>query len=170
VTENGTTFHTVSDGYDPGEVDRRIAELTRATKTAQQHAHELHLQLAEQEQTARTDGPDETAEPDFTALGEHVGNVIRAAHEAADAIRADAQTDADAARAEAQRLVSAATAKAEELIAAADRRVAETSRQRNAIFAELATLRDHLPSVLGSVATASAKQPPAGGPPRGTGQ
>lgn len=150
MTENGSTFQTVSEGYDPDEVDQRIAELVRATKTAQQHAHELHLQLDEQQQatTSATD-PDPGAEPDFAALGEHIGHLLEAAHDTAQAIRADAQADADVLRAEAQRLVAAATADAEAITTAANQQVAVANRQRGEIFAELAKLRDRLPALLG---------------------
>jgi hypothetical protein len=162
VTESGPTFHMVSDGYDPDEVDRRIAELVHATKTAQQHAHELHLQLADQEHVSpEPDDLDQNAEPDFAALGEHVGNLIRAAHETALAIDADAQADAEALRTQAQQLVAAAKADAETIIAAANQRVAVTRRQRDEIFAELAQLRDRLPSVLGAGADRPAPASPS---------
>jgi cell division septum initiation protein DivIVA len=158
VTENGSTFQIVSEGYDPDDVDRRIAELVRATKTAQQHAHELHLQLNEQQQasTPATDS-DQLAEPDFTALGEHIGNLIKAADETARAIQADAQADADELRGQAQRLVATATADAEAITRAANQRVAEANHQRGEIFAELAKLRDRLPSLLGVDSDAEAK-------------
>ncbi len=43
MTDTVANFQLVSAGYEPAEVDRRIAELVQATKTAQQHLHDLHV-------------------------------------------------------------------------------------------------------------------------------
>lgn len=160
MTENEPAFQIVANGYDPDEVDRRIAELVQATKIAQQHAHELHLRLEEQQQEREnfasppTDS-DQDAEPDFTGLGDHIANLIKAAHETAVAIRSDSQAEAKSSRAKGERLVSAARAEADAVMAAANQQVAVASRHRDEIIKALTDLRDRLPAVLGPVASQS---------------
>jgi uncharacterized small protein (DUF1192 family) len=117
VTESAPSFSIVSEGYAPGEVDARIAELLAEIR-------ELKADLAE---AAATGAPDSAAA--FAALGAHVANLVKVAYETGARMQADAE-----------------------------QRVAELAEQRQAIVAELARLRDHLPSLLGSETTAASSK------------
>lgn len=109
MTESTTTavFPIVAEGYDPVEVNRYVAELQRATKTAQQHALDLHAKMS-----AQSEG-DEPAELNFDTLGSHIANLVKAAHEAANSIRRDAEAEARATAAAAERAILLRRADAE---------------------------------------------------------
>ena len=47
MSDNNSAFRTVMRGYEPSEVDRRVAELTYATAAAQHQAAELQRQVDE---------------------------------------------------------------------------------------------------------------------------
>ena len=47
MSENNSAFRTVMRGYEPSEVDRRVAELTYAAAAAQHQAAELQRQVDE---------------------------------------------------------------------------------------------------------------------------
>jgi hypothetical protein len=110
MTESRTTtavFPIIAEGYDPVEVNRYIAELQRATKTAQQHALDVHAKMSAQPEGG---GP---AELNFDTLGSHIANLVKAAHEAATSIRRDAEADARATSAAAERAILLRRADAE---------------------------------------------------------
>src|SRR3978361_1640763 len=97
MTETRSIFRTVIRGYDPLEVDRRIAELTDAAVAAQQHASDLHAQvemLSTNESAAPPPPPPPPAEADFAALGVHIGQILTAAKGAAAEIRQQAEVEA----------------------------------------------------------------------------
>ncbi|MEP6852391.1 MAG: hypothetical protein ABJA87_07025 [bacterium] len=96
MNESTPAFRTVMRGYDPAEVDRRIAELSYAAGAEQQRARDLQRQvdeLAAATEAARQQAdtaPATPAEPDFTALGSRVGQILSLAEAEAAQIREDA--------------------------------------------------------------------------------
>jgi cell division septum initiation protein DivIVA len=103
MTESRATFRTVIRGYDPIEVDRRLAELTDATVAAQRHASDLHSQVerlasttSDAKPVAPPPPPPRSAGPDFAALGVHIGQILTAAQKAAGEIGEEATTQAKA--------------------------------------------------------------------------
>jgi hypothetical protein len=109
MTESTTTavFPIIAEGYDPVEVNRYVAELQRATKTAQQHALDVHAKMSAQPEGG---GP---AELNFDTLGSHIANLVKAAHDAANSIRRDAEAEAKATAAAAERAIMLRRADAE---------------------------------------------------------
>lgn len=81
-------FRTVMRGYDPAEVDQRLAELTAAAETAARQVAELTGRVEEltsceaaarQAAVATSQGD----RPDFSELGVRIGQILTLAHEEA---------------------------------------------------------------------------------------
>jgi hypothetical protein len=128
MTDAHSTFSLVANGYDPDEVERRLAELTNTAAAAQQHAHDLHVQLAEQAETVAVDSESPASqEPDFQALGAHVAKIVQVAHDAATDMRQQAIAEAQAKVAEAEAAIETlqtdAREKAEALTLAAEQQL-----------------------------------------------
>jgi cell division septum initiation protein DivIVA len=122
MSDSRPAFRTVVRGYDPAEVDRRIAELTNATVAAQQHASELHAELESltaPDQPSPSPSAPSTAESDFASFGVHIGKILAAAREAAGEIQEQAEADAQARLAEIEQAATEARAESERQAAAA---------------------------------------------------
>ena len=85
---SNTQFRTVMRGYEPAQVDRRLAELTQALAAARQEAS-AHANRAEQlaaaEAAARRAAAAATAkpaaEPSYADFGERIGKILALADE-----------------------------------------------------------------------------------------
>jgi cell division septum initiation protein DivIVA len=105
-------FKLVRRGYDRLEVDSYVERLQRRVEELQRH------------QT-----PDDAVREALARVGEEVGDVLRQAHDTADAVVAQAERDADDHRERAAR-------EAAEVTAAAERRVHELDVDTDRIWAE----------------------------------
>src|SRR5579884_151603 len=117
-----TTFRTVMRGYDPSEVDRQMAELSRAVAEANARADELEQRiqtLTQAEEDRQLAKPQPPPEPTFHDFGKRIGRILAMAEEEAEEMRA-------AAVAEVERSLAEAEASANETRAAADRYAQET--------------------------------------------
>ncbi len=142
MTQQNAAFRTVMRGYEPGEVDRAIAELRKAldqsraeggdnsvalTKLRSQvaqleeqaNAYRLRLATLEQEQK------DFTAVPSYADLGARIGKMLKLAEDEAKELVAKAQ-------AEAEKLVTEAQAAADATRTAADRYSADITSKTDA--------------------------------------
>ena len=142
MTQQNAAFRTVMRGYEPGEVDRAIAELRKAldqsraeggdnsvalTKLRSQvaqleeqaNAYRLRLATLEQEQK------DFTAVPSYNDLGARIGKMLKLAEDEAKELVAKAT-------AEAEKLVTEAQAAADATRSAADRYAADVSSKTDA--------------------------------------
>jgi hypothetical protein len=79
----------------------------------------------------------ENGAPDFARLGDHIGVLLQAAHEAASRIRAEGLDEVAAARAAADDEISTTLDRAKQ-------ELAELARHRSEVLAHLARLRDAL--------------------------
>jgi DivIVA domain-containing protein len=113
MSDNRAAFRLVMRGYDPAEVDRRLAELTHATVAAQQHASDLHSQVERLREGASAAAPVPTPAADFASLGVHIGQILTAAERAAAEIGEEAAKDAQAKLAEADVTIGEKQAEAE---------------------------------------------------------
>lgn len=142
MTQQNAAFRTVMRGYEPGEVDRAIAELRKAldqsraeggdtsvalTKLRSQvaqleeqaNAYRLRLATLEQEQK------DFTAVPSYADLGARIGKMLKLAEdEAAELV--------GKAKAEAEKLVTEAQSAADATRTAADRYSADITSKTDA--------------------------------------
>ena len=137
-----TPFRTVMRGYDPSEVDRHVAELSRAAgearARAEQLSHELDetrqrmasesVQAEERQRAADTAKP--AAEPTFHDFGKRVGQILAMAEE-------EAQEMTSAAVAEVDRTVSQAKQDADRTRAEADAYARETREQADSEAARI---------------------------------
>src|SRR6478752_4896605 len=87
-------FRIVRHGYDPGEVDRRLAKLSQTVGEANGRVAELTDQLGalqrEHEEAKAAQKPMPPAEPTFHDFGKRVGSILALAEEEADEMRAAA--------------------------------------------------------------------------------
>jgi cell division protein FtsB len=187
MTDTVANFHLVSDGYDPAEVDRRMAELVQATKTAQQHLHDLHSQVGEltARAAAAEAGRDSAAGERDAAVGERDAAI--AARDAALVEKAAAPAPAaapdfaslgehiasvlqaateaaDRIRTEGLDEIAAARAtvqrEIEGKLSKAQRELGDLSRNRNEVVAHLTRLRDAIkPADQPEAASAGEAQP-----------
>ena len=86
MSSSTSSFRTVMRGYDPAEVDAHIA-------TLKEHAKELRHQISEVEDRLKA-----VTEPNFTHLGDRVGQILALAEEEAAELRKKARKEADATR------------------------------------------------------------------------
>jgi cell division septum initiation protein DivIVA len=142
MTQQNPAFRTVMRGYEPGEVDRTVAELRKAldqtraeagdssvalTKLRSQvsqleeQANNYRLRLATLEQEQR----EAVSAPTYTDLGARIGKMLKLAEDEAADLRAKAT-------AEAERLVVEATAAADATRTAADRYSADVTSRTDA--------------------------------------
>ncbi len=99
-------FRVVLRGYDPAQVDRRIADLARAADDARQqlaqlraHVHELEEDRDRALEEASTPAPPvEPGPATFAHLGERVGQILHLAEEEAEDLRSRARTELEAER------------------------------------------------------------------------
>src|SRR5579875_3985906 len=101
-----SSFRTVMRGYDPGEVDRRIAELSQAAAEATARADELAQRVdALSEKAAEQDReqvkPKPPEEPTFHDFGKRIGRILAMAEEEAEEMRTAAVAEVDRRLAEA---------------------------------------------------------------------
>jgi cell division septum initiation protein DivIVA len=108
------SFRTVLRGYDPGDVDQRFSELSRALVAARQEAADRTVELTQLQQANTRlkegqadlerrlgeleDSQRRAAAPSFADLGERIGTILSLADEEADEIRRSAVEDARALR------------------------------------------------------------------------
>ncbi len=97
MTESSDTFRTVLRGYDPTEVDRKLAELGAAVTALTQQRDGLSARVQELMDAASS--PAEA--PGYEHLGARVGQILELAHSEASELRSGAQEEADAHRAKA---------------------------------------------------------------------
>jgi cell division septum initiation protein DivIVA len=104
------SFRTVLRGYDPGDVDQRFSELSRALVAARQEAADRTVELTQLQQANTRlkegqadlerrlgeleDSQRRAAAPSFADLGERIGTILSLADEEADEIRRSAVEDA----------------------------------------------------------------------------
>jgi DivIVA domain-containing protein len=93
VTDS-TEFRTVMRGYDPGEVDLRIDELSAAVTTLTQQRDGLAARV--EELHAASASPAEP--PSYEHLGARVGQILSLADDEATELRSKVQEEADAHR------------------------------------------------------------------------
>jgi cell division septum initiation protein DivIVA len=127
TAQNSLPFKSVRHGYDPTEVERHIAELTKAATEAQQRADDLGQQVEHLSATAdksKLGKPMPPAEPTFHDFGKRIGRILAMAEEEAEEMRGAAVAEVDSRLAEAdeaaERTRREADAYAAETRAAAD--------------------------------------------------
>ena len=110
MTESTTTavFPIVAEGYDPVKVNRYVAEAA----TGHRRPRSSTRSTCTPKMSAQSEG-DEPAELNFDTLGSHIANLVKAAHEAANGIRRDAEAEARATAAAAERAILLRRADAE---------------------------------------------------------
>jgi cell division septum initiation protein DivIVA len=90
-------FRTVMRGYEPAEVDRRIAELTALVQKAQQQSTQLSQRLdllTNEAARRRSEAGVAPVEPTFQHLGERVGKILSLADDEAHDIRQKGDAEA----------------------------------------------------------------------------
>lgn len=83
-------------GYEPAEVDRRLAELTAARDAAEQQAARLATRVEElsaSDVPARQAADASSRGPTFTSLGARIGQILSLADDEADELRAAAAAE-----------------------------------------------------------------------------
>ena len=101
MSESSNQFRVVLRGYDPGQVDRRVHELTEVTEAAREQVRELSIRLQEIERE-RDEAGDRSAQPvSFVHLGERVGQILSLAEEEAQVLRDQAHAEMEASQKEA---------------------------------------------------------------------
>jgi hypothetical protein len=125
TAQNSLPFKNVRHGYDPDEVERHIAELTRAAVDAQQRADEYADQLRNApDKTKGGAKPMPPAEPTFHDFGKRIGRILAMAEEEAEEMRGAAVAEVDSRLSEAdetaERVRQEADAYATEIRTAAD--------------------------------------------------
>ena len=120
---NEFAFKQVRHGYDPIEVDRRVAELTEASAAAQQQAQEakrrsdeLAGKVAELQKVADERAkakPLPPAEPTFHDFGKRIGRILAMAEEEAEEMRNAAVAEVDSRLAEAEKTATDARTEAD---------------------------------------------------------
>src|SRR3954447_8413387 len=110
---NAFAFKQVRHGYDPIDVDRRVAELTESSALSQQEAQEakrradeLAAKVAELQKSVDERGkakPLPPAEPTFHDFGKRIGRILAMAEEEAEEMRTAAVTEVDSRLAEAEK-------------------------------------------------------------------
>src|SRR3954470_7618516 len=135
---NAFAFKQVRHGYDPIEVDRRVAELTQTANLAQQQAQEaqqrvdeLSARVADLQKAVEEKGSDKPLppeEPTFHDFGKRIGRILAMAEEEAQEMRSAAVAEVDAQLEEAEKaateLRTEADTYARETRAAADEHAA----------------------------------------------
>ncbi|MDQ3664400.1 MAG: DivIVA domain-containing protein [Actinomycetota bacterium] len=96
MTERGVQFRTVLRGYDPSQVDRRVAELIEAAKESRTQAEQLAERVRELEERAKAG--DGATPPGFEQLGQRVARILILAEEEAEEVRSNGRADLDARR------------------------------------------------------------------------
>ncbi|MDT4926753.1 MAG: hypothetical protein QOG01_4466 [Pseudonocardiales bacterium] len=147
MTEHtATPFKSVRHGYDPAEVERHVADLSRAAAEAQERADDLagevqRLSKAAEEAKqvqAKAVKPMPPAEPSFHDFGKRVGRILAMAEEEAEEMRSAVVAEVDSRLAEADETAASARAEADkyaqETRAAADEHAAKVieDAKRNA--------------------------------------
>jgi cell division septum initiation protein DivIVA len=102
MTESPETFRVVLRGYDPAQVDRRIAELHDSAGSAQQQLDELTKRVHELEDLQASGEIEQApAQPaSFAHLGQRIGQILELAEEEAEEIRTRAANELASERAE----------------------------------------------------------------------
>jgi cell division septum initiation protein DivIVA len=96
TSQNSLPFKSVRHGYDPAEVERHIAELTKAATDAQQRADELAAQAAAGPVSMDKAGkPMPPVEPTFHDFGKRIGRILAMAEEEAEEMRTAAVAEVD---------------------------------------------------------------------------
>src|SRR5688572_24193686 len=101
MTESDPQFRVVLRGYEPGQVDRRLAELAERVESSEQKAasYAERVRMLEQQAAEGADREPETATPPtFAHLGERVTQILTLADEEAAAIRDAAEAEVEALR------------------------------------------------------------------------
>ena len=162
IQNSNEAFRTVMRGYEPTEVDRRVAELTVAADAAEQQAAELARRV---EELTAADVHRYPSAPSFGDLGTRIGQMLTLANEEADELRtaaatevrrrlleldaASARTMADAER-RAEQVVAEAVARAEQIRSDSQRELAAATQRRDSINVQLANVRQMLATLTGA--------------------
>jgi hypothetical protein len=102
TAQNSLPFKSVRHGYDPAEVERHIAELTKAATDAQRRADDLAEQAAVGPVVMdKTGKPMPPVEPTFHDFGKRIGRILAMAEEEAEEMRTAAVAEVDSRLAEA---------------------------------------------------------------------
>lgn len=106
TAQNQLPFKNVRHGYDPAEVERHVAELSKAAADAQQRADELAAQLggAGAGDQGRGAKPMPPVEPTFHDFGKRIGRILAMAEEEAEEMRNAAVAEVDSRLAEADEI------------------------------------------------------------------
>jgi hypothetical protein len=107
---NSLPFKSVRHGYDPAEVERHIAELTKAATDAQQRADDLAARPTSSAPVSVDKGgkPMPPVEPTFHDFGKRIGRILAMAEEEAEEMRTAAVSEVDSRLAEADETAAAA--------------------------------------------------------------
>ncbi|MDQ1733014.1 MAG: hypothetical protein QOK10_3173, partial [Pseudonocardiales bacterium] len=132
MSDNAPTFRTVMRGYEPSEVDRRIAELSAAVAAARQQSAGLARQVAELTAVADQAARQPQAAPveaSFGHFGERIGKILTLAQEEADELTRAAAEHVRSQLAEVEQATARSRAEADQY-AAETRTVAEREAAR----------------------------------------
>src|SRR5688572_29077907 len=105
MTQSDPQFRVVLRGYEPAQVDRRLAELAERVATAEQHASSYAERVQLLEQRAAEGASRETeavAPPTFEHLGERIAQMLTLADEEASSVRERAASEAEQLRKQAE--------------------------------------------------------------------
>jgi len=106
---NAFAFKNVRHGYDPLEVDRRLAELAQAASEADERAEQLARKVDELQKAAAAEKskaaakPLPPAEPTFHDFGKRIGRILAMAEEEAEEMRNAAVAEVDSRLEEAEK-------------------------------------------------------------------
>lgn len=132
---DGRQFPAAQDGYDRQAVDRFLAEVAASYRYA---VHNLLPGVAPSGSSppAAATASAPTSNEGLARVGHEVGEILRAAEQLAEDVRAEAEADAAAIRAEAERVLTEARQHAEEDRERAKRLLVRAKEQADTIIAE----------------------------------
>ena len=172
--EQTPSFAIVLRGYDRDQVDeylyrheswvkdwrQRATEAEATASAAQKRVAELSRQVAHLEQRSFTSTPES-----FEALGDQVGGILKAAFNAAETMRSDAEAEARQGREKAQRDIRELTETAQREVkelrdkakrdiearrAAVDQEIRRLVERRDSVITHLGSLQRDLQALLGA--------------------